>query len=118
MTWSRWRAGAPGDAARHRRSSLRSVGEGVGTCRGGPVVYSGRMAGPGRDSVEMIPLDACAVLRSAPDLYLVVLPDLRIAEASDAYLRATMTVRDAIIGRDLFVLGDPRCVARGHRLPR
>lgn len=47
-------------------------------------------------------LDARAVLRSAPDLYLMLLPDLRIIEVSDAYLRATMTSREAIIGRDIF----------------
>ena len=35
-------------------------------------------------------------------LYLVLAPDLTIAAASDAYLRATMTTRDAIVGRGLF----------------
>jgi signal transduction histidine kinase/DNA-binding response OmpR family regulator/serine phosphatase RsbU (regulator of sigma subunit) len=39
---------------------------------------------------------------SAPDAYLVLAPDLTIVAVSDAYLRATMTERDAIVGRGLF----------------
>ena len=39
---------------------------------------------------------------SAPVLYLVLRPDLRIVAASDAYLAATLTKRDDIIGRSLF----------------
>jgi PAS domain S-box-containing protein len=39
---------------------------------------------------------------SAPGLFLVLTPELRIVAASDAYLRATMTERDAIVGRLLF----------------
>ena len=35
-------------------------------------------------------------------MYLVLSPGLRIVAASDAYLRATMTNRDDIIGRGLF----------------
>lgn len=65
-------------------------------------MYTARVAGADMDSVATIEPDACAVLRAAPDLYLVLLPDLRIAEASDAYLRATMTTRDKILGRDIF----------------
>ena len=42
------------------------------------------------------------LFESAPGLYLVLSPDLRIIAVSDAYLRATMTRRDAILGRDLF----------------
>jgi signal transduction histidine kinase len=42
-----------------------------------------------------------AALEAAPDPYLILSPDLRIVAASDAYLRATMTQRDAILGRDL-----------------
>lgn len=40
----------------------------------------------------------------APSLYLVILPesDFRIAAASDAYLRATMTAREQIVGQPLF----------------
>src|SRR5262245_45022885 len=39
---------------------------------------------------------------SAPGLYLVLTPDLSISAVSDAYLRATMTKREEILGRDLF----------------
>jgi PAS domain S-box-containing protein len=46
--------------------------------------------------------DLHAVLRAAPDLYLLLTPDHRIAEVSDAFLRVTMTAREQILGRDLF----------------
>lgn len=42
------------------------------------------------------------LFESLPGLYLVLKPDLKIVAASDAYLKATMTVREAIIGRELF----------------
>jgi len=38
----------------------------------------------------------------APGLYLVLAPDLNIIAVSEAYLQATMTTRDKIIGRGLF----------------
>jgi signal transduction histidine kinase/CheY-like chemotaxis protein len=46
--------------------------------------------------------DFQAWFQSSPGLYLVLTPDLRIVGASDAYLRATMTAREAILGRDIF----------------
>jgi PAS domain S-box-containing protein len=46
--------------------------------------------------------DFRAVIRSAPDLYLLIKADLTIVEASDAYLTSTMTERSAIIGRTVF----------------
>jgi signal transduction histidine kinase/DNA-binding response OmpR family regulator len=46
--------------------------------------------------------DFRALFESAPGLYLVLRPDLTIVGASDAYLKATMTERDAILGRGLF----------------
>ena len=46
--------------------------------------------------------DFRALFEAAPGLYLVLLPDLRIAAASDAYLRATMTTREGILGRHIF----------------
>ena len=46
--------------------------------------------------------DFQALFESAPGLYLVLTPELRIAAVSNAYLRATMTRRDDIIGRHLF----------------
>ncbi len=42
------------------------------------------------------------LFESAPGLYLVLTTDLKIVAVSDAYLRATMTTRDQIVGRDLF----------------
>ena len=56
--------------------------------------------------------DYRALFESAPGLYLVLDPALIIVAASDAYLRATMTRRDAIIGRGIFEVfpdnpGDP-----------
>src|ERR671919_1660013 len=46
--------------------------------------------------------DFRALFESAPGLYLVLRPDLTIVAVSDAYLRATMTRRDEILGRGLF----------------
>jgi len=43
-------------------------------------------------------LDYQTLFPSAPDLYLVLSPDLTILTASDAYLRATMTDRETIVG--------------------
>src|SRR5215210_7126280 len=42
------------------------------------------------------------VFESAPGLYLVLRPDLTIVGVTDAYLRATMTKREEILGRGLF----------------
>jgi signal transduction histidine kinase len=47
-------------------------------------------------------LDYRLLFESLPNLYLILSPDFRIVEASDAYLRATMTARDDIIGQQLF----------------
>lgn len=46
--------------------------------------------------------DFRVLFESAPGLYLVLTPDFRIAAVSDAYLRATMTKRDEILGRSIF----------------
>ncbi len=43
--------------------------------------------------------DFQALFESAPGLYLVLDPDLTIVAVSDAYARATMTQRSAIVGR-------------------
>jgi signal transduction histidine kinase len=48
------------------------------------------------------PPDFRALFEAAPGLYLVLTPDLTIVAVSDAYLRATMTRREDIVGRDLF----------------
>ena len=43
-----------------------------------------------------------SLFESLPGLYLVLTPDLTIVAASDAYLKATMTTREQIVGRGLF----------------
>ncbi len=52
------------------------------------------------------------LFESLPGLFLVLTPDLKIIAASDAYLKATMTRRNNLIGRGLFEVfpdnpGDP-----------
>jgi hypothetical protein len=56
----------------------------------------------GGDRATGLDLDFRALFEAVPGLYLVLRPDLRIAAVSDAYLRATMTARDEIVGRDIF----------------
>jgi two-component system sensor kinase FixL len=46
--------------------------------------------------------DFRTLFEAAPGLYLVLDPELTIVGVSDAYLRATMTERDAIVGRNIF----------------
>ncbi|MGB8543674.1 MAG: PAS domain S-box protein [Candidatus Acidiferrales bacterium] len=46
--------------------------------------------------------DFKTLFESAPGLYLVLTPDLKIIAVSDAYLRATMTQREQILGRGIF----------------
>jgi signal transduction histidine kinase len=46
--------------------------------------------------------DYQALFESAPGLYLILTPDLRIVAVSDSYLRATMTERAGILGRGVF----------------
>jgi signal transduction histidine kinase len=43
-----------------------------------------------------------ALLEAAPGAYLVLDPDFEIVAVTDAYLRATLTVREEILGRALF----------------
>ena len=54
------------------------------------------------DRVDRRTPDFRTLFESAPGLYLVLTPDLKVVAASDAYLRATMTEREQILGRDLF----------------
>jgi PAS domain-containing protein len=51
---------------------------------------------------EMVQPDFRAMFEAAPGLYLVLDPELRIVAASDAYLDATMTRREEIVGRPIF----------------
>jgi len=46
--------------------------------------------------------DFQALFESVPGLYLVLTPDLSIVAVSEAYLRATMTRRDDILGKGIF----------------
>ena len=46
--------------------------------------------------------DYKSFFEKVPGLYLVLTPELTIVAASDAYLQATLTERDAIVGRGLF----------------
>ena len=47
-------------------------------------------------------VDYEAVFNTAPGSYLLLTPDLTIVAVNDAYLAATMTSREAILGRALF----------------
>ena len=66
-----------------------------------------------KDSNQISPtLDFQVLFQSAPDLYLVLSPDLKIVTVSDAYLRATLTKRQEILDRGIFEVfpdnpGDP-----------
>jgi signal transduction histidine kinase len=42
------------------------------------------------------------LFEALPGLYIVLTPDFKIVAASDAYLKATLTTREAITGQDLF----------------
>ncbi|MEP0790220.1 MULTISPECIES: hybrid sensor histidine kinase/response regulator [Cyanophyceae] len=46
--------------------------------------------------------DFRTLFESVPGLYLVLMPDFTIVAVSDAYLRATMTKREEILGRGIF----------------
>jgi signal transduction histidine kinase len=68
----------------------------------------------------MLPTPDFRVLfESAPGLFLVLTPELHIVAVSDAYLRATMTIREGILGRHLFDVfpdnpGDPEASGVGN----
>ncbi len=47
-------------------------------------------------------LDYKLLLKSLPGLYLILSSDFTIVEASDAYLQATLTKRENLIGRNVF----------------
>jgi CheY-like chemotaxis protein/two-component sensor histidine kinase len=51
--------------------------------------------------MSLVP-DFRALFEAVPGLYLVMTPGFEIVAASDAYLKATMTTRDDIVGRDFF----------------
>lgn len=47
-------------------------------------------------------IDFRLLFESAPGLYLVLSPSFEIIAASDAYLRATMTQRENLLGKHIF----------------
>ncbi len=51
---------------------------------------------------KIVQPDFRALFEAATGLYLVLDPELRIVAASDAYLDATMTRREEIVGRGIF----------------
>ncbi len=51
---------------------------------------------------DMADIDFRLLFESAPGLFLVLLPDFRIVAVSDAYVAATMTRREEIVGRGIF----------------
>src|ERR1019366_5452770 len=53
-------------------------------------------------SLSCPPPDFQALFQAAPGLYLVLTPDFHIVAVSDAYLRATMTIRHEVLGREIF----------------
>src|SRR5687767_15439863 len=60
------------------------------------------MSNDARAAHDLPTPDYRALFESVPGLYLVLTPELRIVAVSDAYLCATMTEREAILGRHLF----------------
>jgi PAS domain S-box-containing protein len=55
-----------------------------------------------RKRAEAARLHFQRLFESAPGLFLVLTPDWKVVAVSDAYLRATMTKREEILGRGLF----------------
>src|SRR5437016_1500184 len=55
-----------------------------------------------RKRIEQMHLHFRGLFESLPGLYLVLTPELKIVAVSDAYLQATMTKRDEILGRGIF----------------
>ncbi len=55
-----------------------------------------------RKQLEQIHLQFRSLFESLPGNCLVLKPDLTIVAASDAYLKATMTQRETILGRNIF----------------
>src|SRR5207245_5147864 len=64
----------------------------------------------GHTSLELPKPDFRVLFESAPGSYLVLTPDFKIIAVSDAYLRATMTKREEILGRGIFDVfpGNPK----------
>jgi PAS domain S-box-containing protein len=72
-----------------------------------------------RKKIEKLHLQFRALFESLPGLYLVLKPDFTIVAVSDAYLQATMTRREEILGRGLFEVfpdnpDDPRATGAAN----
>src|SRR4029077_10163893 len=78
--------------------------------RARPARASARARGPGSTRRDVMtkpkdplgPPDYRLLFEAAPGPYLILTPDLVIAAVNEAYLRATMTRREEIVGRGLF----------------
>ncbi len=80
-----------------------------------------RGTGAAGDAVaEIRPQDFRRLFESCVASVLVMDPDLRIVAVTDAYLSDTMTVREEILGRDVFDVfpEDKDDIARGGSVPR
>lgn len=53
-------------------------------------------------TINMTKKDLLSILRSAPDLYLILNTQFEIIDASNAYINATMVNRKDILGRNIF----------------
>ncbi|RHX79005.1 hybrid histidine kinase/response regulator LvrA [Leptospira yasudae] len=54
------------------------------------------------NSLDLKNIDYRRIFESVPGLYLILLPNLKIVAVSDAYLKATKTIREEILGRGIF----------------
>ena len=54
------------------------------------------------EQISLTPPDFRVLFDSAPNSYLVLTTDLKIVAANDAYLRATKTKREELLGRGVF----------------
>lgn len=56
------------------------------------------------ESGNQEPVDFRTVFEKVPGLYLILTPELQIVAVSDSYLEATLTSRETILGRPLFMV--------------
>ena len=97
LRWPRFlRLGVAGNLGEPRAGYGR-----VSAPRPGAGPYSSRGEVSAVDPGGQVP-DFRALFEAAPGSYLVLDPGLRVVAVSDAYLRATMTERPAILGRGVF----------------
>lgn len=93
-------------AARDDQLRRLLTGYGVILLLGAATIYLTSQVAVARQRAEAESLRHRAIFQnlfeSLPGLYLVLAPDLRIVAVSDAYLKATMTKREEIVGRGLF----------------